>query len=367
MRVSAAHVMSGIPTTFNEGLPSYTVIGGKERLGRRGVSAVLLCPEPVLKTNDNVRDADGNTVGKTVGKTDRAAVYRRLAECGFDFVVSLEAATAGADAAAFAGADGANIGELAAAFPFVSFILLKERLNIGQQINLAATETREPFFLVLRRGYQMLPVPPGGLVTAEKPLCTAPFIYDRGRTALPVGAAPALSTGKRRSGFRTERTAPRDGGKTLFPVGGMGLYHRERFIRLGGFDGTIETEYWQLMDFGLRCHAWGETILCDKTLKFISDRDIPPYNIEFDRHYRRFYLKNLSPVFRFDAAHLPLRRFPHFLIKSGLAPTSAWDEFAQARAWVSKNTYRWKLDSRTLVENWAHDGHDKEHDEEYAK
>ncbi|MDR2489961.1 MAG: hypothetical protein LBD20_00995, partial [Spirochaetaceae bacterium] len=303
--------MSGIPITFSEGLPPYTVIGETERLGRQGVTAVLLSPEPPLENaaRDRADDAAQGRVDDERDETGRAAMYRRLSECGFDFVVSLEPADTRAD-----------IGGLAAAFPFVRFILLKERLNRGREINLAAAETREAFFLVLRRGYQMVPAPLAGVSPGDspsgKPLCAVPLIYDRGGRALPVGIAPAFSGGKRRSFLRTTRAAPRGGEKTLFPFGGMGLYHRERFVRLGGFDGTIESEYWQLMDFGLRCYAWGEEILCDKTLKLISDRDIPPYHIDFDGNYRRFYLKNLSPVFRFDAAYLPLRRFPHFLAKS---------------------------------------------------
>jgi len=43
--------------------------------------------------------------------------------------------------------------------------------------------------------------------------------------------------------------------------------------------------------------------------------------------YRRFYLKNIAPVFRGDTAHLPWRRFLSYLFKSGEGWRSAWKSF----------------------------------------
>ena len=149
--------MNGIPTTFNDGLPSYTVVGGA-RCGRSGISVVLLsCRELV----------------------DRERLYRSLRQAGFEQILSIEANYTEESGIKEKGTEeqyieeqdieedgeknGAtglfpDIGQLSAAYPFVRFVLLSKPLPAGSQINLAATELQEDAFLVLRKYCVLDPV-----------------------------------------------------------------------------------------------------------------------------------------------------------------------------------------------------------------
>jgi hypothetical protein len=71
-----------------------------------------------------------------------------------------------------------------------------------------------------------------------------------------------------------------------------------------------------------------------------------------DEGYRRFYLKNIAPVFRENQAHLPWRRFPGYLASSGWDLFGAWEEFNEARRWVKDNCKRWKRDARMVNDFW---------------
>jgi hypothetical protein len=177
-------------------------------------------------------------------------------------------------------------------------------------------------------------------------------MFDRRGATLPVQPLVEFSNGV----LRTKMAVPDDGSWNLFPFEGIGVYNRELFVRLGGFDNSITDEYWQFMDFGLRAYTWGERIRSIGAVRITRGADPVEHALFIGESYRRFYLKNLSPVYRLDAAYLPLRRFPFFLIKSGIPLPDAWDEFSMARAWVSQNAYRWKCDVHTLIKNWGKNG-----------
>jgi hypothetical protein len=239
------------------------------------------------------------------------------------------------------------ISRWAATYPFVRFILLDKPLPAGSPINLAAAELRGGCFLVLRKDCSLDPVKAETIITEAQNLCSVPLMFDRHKNALPIQPLAAFANGT----LRTKLAVPAVGSRHLFPLAGIGVYNRELFIRLGGFDNSIQDEYWQLMDFGLRAYTWGERIRSIGTVKITRTAAPPAAPIIIGESYRRFYLKNLSPVYRADTAHLPLRRFPFFLVKSGVPLPDAWDEFAQARTWVRQNAYRWKCDVRTLLKN----------------
>ena len=66
----------------------------------------------------------------------------------------------------------------------------------------------------------------------------------------------------------------------------------------------------------------------------------------------RFYLKNIAPVFSTDHAYIPISRVFSYIQKSSLDIFSAIDDFKDARKWVEKNKYRFKMDIPYLVNNW---------------
>jgi hypothetical protein len=327
--------MNTIPTTFNAALPSYTAVGGNERKASTGLSAVVL---------------------NRGGRGDRFGLFEELLKAGFDYVVSVEGEQRRFD-----------VEELSGAFPFARFLLLRESVGAGGEINLAASELSSPLFFVLWNDTRILR---GGsaarmaerlLLTAEelsrnpddkntsRRLCTVPVIQDGRFEIMPTLTAPVILKGN----IGTVPFLPRaDGLPTLYPFEGMGIYDRERFIRLGGFDATLKSFHWQLMDFGLRARLWGEEIAASSALKLSRDSTVPAGDSTRDESYRRFYLKNIAPVFRGDYANIPLRRFPGFFRRSGVDFFSAKEEFAAARRWVAANSYRFRGDIRTITDVW---------------
>jgi hypothetical protein len=327
--------MNTIPTIFNETLPSYTCVGGNERKASTGLSAVIL---------------------NRGGRYARFSLFEELEKAGFDYVISLESSQTRYDLEGLSGA-----------FPFVRFILLRDTISPGEKINLAASELSSPLFFVLWNDLRILR---GGgasrmaerlLFSAEelarnmdekntyRRLCTVPVIQDSRFETMPTLSAPVLIRGS----VKTVSSAPAaEGNPSLYPFEGIGIYDRERFIRLGGFDGTLKSFHWQLMDLGFRSRLWGEEIASTQAIKLSYEGAIPAADSTAGESYRRFYLKNLAPVFRGDYANLPLRRFPGYLRRSGGDIFSAWEDFKEARGWVKTNRYRFRCDARTMANSW---------------
>jgi hypothetical protein len=327
--------MSTIPTIFSETLPSYTAVGGKKRFASTGLSAVLL---------------------NRSGRYPRRTFFQELERTGFDYVISIESSPEHYD-----------MEDLCGRFPYVRFILLKREISLGEQINLAVSELDSPLFFVLWNDLKIFAGGNAGRMAerlrvghekekdagekkdSSKRLCTVPVMQNSRFETLPTLIAPVVF--KKR--VRTMFFAPRaEALPSLYPFDGVGIYDRERFIQLGGFDGTLRNAHWQFMDFGFRAHLWGEEISLTQQIKLSYEGTIPAEDNTAEESYRRFYLKNLAPVFRGDYAHLPLRRFPGYFFKSGEDPLAAWDDFSESRRWVKTNRFRWRCDVRGLTERW---------------
>jgi hypothetical protein len=290
------------------------------------------------------------------GRYPRRTLFQELEKAGFDYIVSLEGP-----------GERYDLEELSAAFPFVRFILPKGPINPGAQISLGASELSSPLFFALWNDLRILH---GGgaarmaerlLLSQEelsrdesraslyRRLCTVPVIQNSRFETLPTLIAPALIRGS----VKTIPFVPdREGLPSLYPFDGIGIYDRERFIQMGGFDGTLTSLHWQLMDFGFRAHLWGEEINGTLAVKISYDGEVPPEDSTAEQSYRRFYLKNLAPVFRGDGAHIPLRRFPSYLWRAGEGLFRAWKDFSSGRCWVRDNRYRFRADARAVTELW---------------
>jgi len=347
--------MNTIPIIFNEKITPYTAVGCKERGASTGITAVIL-----------------NRPGYA-----RRLFFQDIEKIGFDNVISVESCAPHYD-----------IEELSNRFPFVRFILPEKEINLGEQINLAACEAESPLFYVMRsdmkiiaggtakRMAERLIIKSGASDEASrdtsgsasvlnpeeknekkkqgikekkceiKRLCTIPVLMNSNYEILPSIIIP-LTKKKKMSTHFMEPCA--EGELSLYPFDGIGIYDRQRFILTGGYDATIKNTHWQLMDFGFRAHLWGEEIALNLHYKLSCDGELPPENYSIDVNYKRYYLKNLAPVFKSDYAHLPYYRFPGFFSKSGDDLFSALDEFKLARKWVKMNKYRYKCDARAVI------------------
>jgi hypothetical protein len=314
-------------------MPSYTAVGGNERGASTGLSAVVL------------------TRG---GRYPRRALFQELSKVGFDYIISMDGTQERYD-----------VEELSGRFPQVRFILLKEQVSLGEQINLGASELSSPLFFVFWNDLRILYSGGAsrmaerlflgqeergeGQKTLYKRLCTVPLIQNSHFETLPTVAAPALF----RHSVKTLLFTPsREGQDSLYPFDGVGIYDRTRFIRLGGFDGTLKSTYWQLMDFGFRAYLWGEQIGATQMVRLSYDGETPPEDSTADESYQRFYLKNLAPVFQGDYAYIPLRRFPAYFWRTGKGLFTALDDFAEGRRWVYTNRFRFRTDARAVTELW---------------
>ncbi|MDR2343608.1 MAG: hypothetical protein LBD86_03665 [Spirochaetaceae bacterium] len=357
------NAMNTIPSTFNRDFPPYTVIGGARRNAATGLCAVLL---------------------NRGGRYARGACFKELENSGFDYVLSMESG------------EHFDIEELKDVFPFVRFILFKDAPNTGVQINVAAAEADTPLFFMLwgdfhpilsldaeRIAERLLIKPydaarmpaekmPAARMPAEKNtdakspyarLCTTPTLQNSAFEVLPVACAPLIKGRK----FETLPFAPvKEAAPTLYPFNAAGVYDRERFIGLGGFDPALNSPYWQFLDFGLRAWLWGEEIRCTQQIRFSLDEDTPAENSTADESYLRFFLKNLAPVIQAPgtevpakdgktaaaSAHLPLRCFLPYLLNTACGPVSAARNFSEIRRWVSANSRRFVNDINGIMPFW---------------
>jgi hypothetical protein len=246
--------MNTIPSIFNEKITPYTAVGGKERNASSGLSAIIL-----------------NRAG-----LPRRSLFQELEKTGFENVISIESSSPHYD-----------IEELSVRFPFVRFILPENEINLGEQINLAASETESPLFFVLRSDIKIIAGGTAkrmaerltvshdetqGAVQGEneekkfgfKRLCTVPLIMNPNYEILPTLVAPVTNRRKIKTVFMEPNA---DGNFSLYPYDGIGIYDRQRFIQTGGFDTTIKNQAWQLADFGFRAHLWGEEIAFNHQFK----------------------------------------------------------------------------------------------------
>jgi hypothetical protein len=191
----------------------------------------------------------------------------------------------------------------------------------------------------------------------ERRFCTVPVIQTPSLETLPTLTAPALYrprlVRRSREAVKPLRFPPvAEAQPSLYPFDGVGLYDRDRFIRLGGFDRAIQNPYWQLMDLGFRAHLWGEEIRSTQLIRLSYDGEPYPEDATVDAGYRRFYLRNLAPALRKEAAHVPLRIFSSYYLRTGGGPLAAWEEFTENRKWVDDNALRFKQDARNLAAGW---------------
>jgi hypothetical protein len=321
--------MNTIPTIFNGTVTPYTVIGGKEHFASSGISAVIL---------------------SRYSHFPRRLSFQELEKTGFDNVISIESSSPNYD-----------IEELSKRYPFVRFIIPERDMNLGEQINLAASEIESPLFFVLRGDSKIIA---GGTAKKmaerlisnndsnannqmdSKRLCTVPVIMNSRYEVLRTLVSPVTQKRKMKTILMEPHT---DGDLTLYPFDGVGIYNRLRFIQTGGFDITLKNTHWQLMDFGFRSHLWGEEIAFCLQLKISYDDEQITEYLTTESSYLRFYLKNLAPVFQSDHAYLPIRRFPNFFFKSGEDPFTAWEEFSGSKNWVKTNQFRWKCGARDVI------------------
>lgn len=320
--------MNTIPSIFNERKVPHTIVGGQVRKSDEDQS-----PFTVILLNRG-------------GRYYRSAVFQNLENAGFTSIISIEMTTEPYD-----------IENLSVRFPQVKFLVPLEKVTVGEMINTGIAETLSPWVFIVWNDIKIsssgVPRRLMASLEANPYLCATPILSGPRMDALPVQMVPAFK-GKL---FQAEpMPCHRDSSQTLYPYDFVGIYNRDKFISLGGFDHTITNPYWQNLDFGFRANLWGEKIRVSASFRLSYDDAIPSEDVTVDSSYVKFYLKNLGPVFRKDEAFLPGSRFFAYASTCGMNFFEAIRRFSAARKWVRLNRYRFTQDAAGLTSAWQPDG-----------
>ncbi len=308
--------MNTIPITFNERKVSYTILGKTNSDSSEPVSVVIL---------------------NRGGRIFLPSLFKDLLSAGLNSIIYVDKTERSFE-----------VENLANEFPEVKFILPFEELSIGEMINLGMSETSSSCVMVLWSDINL----PTHFLNAKvlekldepKTLCITPGLRDSKDNKLPVQIVPSL--------MNMEFSFVQDFIRTLYAFDFMGIYSREKFIKLGGFDYTISNPYWQNLDFAFRANLWSYNFLISNYVRMNYGNKKPFDDISADESYMKFYLKNLAPVVDGRGAYLPKRLFFSYVKKSGLNPIKAYKYFSAVRNWVNINKTNFIQAPQKLISEW---------------
>lgn len=310
--------MSTIPSTSNP--PTYTVIGGEfdDDPGKR-ISVIV------------------------VGKSDRLSRSEHLGSLvdqGFRDIIAVEGPAVPYDLEA-----------LAKGLRYVRFLTVHEDYSDGRRINLAMSETRHRWVLVIAASTDVVRFPFGAASLQERAdfVCLAPQLLDDEGNVVPTMVSPAFRGRRLRLVYLQPNT---DGAPTLFPFNYFGLYDRERFFSVEGYDEQMTDSHYQKLDFGFRAHLWGERIRFDQRIQLRYRHTPVTEDTTPNQDYNRFFLKNLAVRFDRDRGLLPSSQLLPYLFRSGDRFSQGIRNFREVRAWVRKHQYRFTLEARGLTDLW---------------
>lgn len=272
----------------------------------------------------------------------RSRIFKNILACGFEQVISIETYS-----------KAKNTEKLSQEFPMVKFICALESCTKGDLLNLGMAEVKSPYVLVVHEdlcidGFKF------STVLAKKLMefncfCVSPRLLSPEQQVLPVRFTPNIN----KSSFEIESSlGVVDKAATLYPFDLTGFYDTKKFLQLGGFDSSIESPYWQKLDFFVRSWLWGEKIFLSSAFSLTYSSESFAEDKTSDYSSQQFYLKNLLPVFKND--HCEIKRFSFFSFKnhSACGFSESGKLFSQIRSWVKDNMYRFKMDAVTLTEHW---------------
>ncbi|SMP64469.1 hypothetical protein SAMN06298221_11724 [Sphaerochaeta associata] len=185
------------------------------------------------------------------------------------------------------------------AYKDVTFLVFTSHTFTGEKVNAVANECRTNLFLIVRSDLLLVkfdgPALLDAMAQSDHPAAFAAVVANAYREIIPCRRMPRL----------VERELDPDSGfpsleesvslPSLYPFMCLGLYDRALFQRLRGFDEAIHSEYWQALDWGLRCHLLGYTVAINSALMMqFPDRESVIEDRSEAEGYLRCYTKALS-------------------------------------------------------------------------
>ncbi len=316
--------MNTISLTFDEHQINRTVIGGKYNSSpdALNISVIIL---------------------NSTGSHFKVQLFKNLLECNFASIISIEN-----------DANNYSIEDMSKRFPEIKFIVPLEDATDGDMINMAMSELYSEYVLVIR---DTLHVPSGIILSklAERLTetgiyCVVPRLLDNNKNAMYSHTSPCAERGH----FLIDKSNVVNGGmKTLYPLDFIALYNRKKFIRLGGFDYSIKSSYWQNLDLAIRSWLFGEETRLTTMLQFAYETEPPVEDKTVNMDYLRYYLKNEMPRMKNEEGVIKGIYFIRFFFNSSCGFLQARRLFKDARFWVKKNGPKFKMDLRKLIEEWS--------------
>lgn len=315
--------MNTIPSIFNDHEIVRAMVGGRDNTDPNALNIAVI----LLNSS---------------GSHFKSHVFDNLLQCNFKQIISVES-------------NSSNFtDDTSKKYPSIKFVIPQEEASDGELINLAMAELSAEYVLVLR---DTINIPSGVILThlaealtKNKIYCVVPRLFDSNKNGVSCTYIPSVSNNH----FIVEAsTAMADGKKTLYPSNFIALYNREKFIQLGGFDWTIKSSYWQLLDLSLRSWLWGEETRLTSLLQFSYIAEPPVEDRTVNIDYLRYYLKNELPKIKMEQGYIKKSSFLSFLFRSSCGFLEARRQFKEARSWVEKNKYKFKTDLQAFVENWS--------------
>ena len=317
--------MNGIPLIFNEKQIQTIKLGG--RTTQNPAKNEIACTLLLLNRGTNhyrQRNIDS------------------LLKIGFKEIISIENS-----------ASSYQLEDFSQRYPQVTFVIPKEKITIGEMINIGMAESSCENVLVVWNDLDIsqtfVTEKTINKLILKNSLCVAPKVNSPSLNNLPIKMTPVIEND---SFSVLPCSVEKEFEKTVYPFDFMGLYNKQKFMQLGGFDYTIKTPYWQNLDLSLRAWLWGEKIIISKMFGMQYVDESPLEDISPDSAQLRFFLKNCAAKFSQDYAYIPKMKYFSFQNRFSGNPIEALKEFRKARKWVAINKYRFKTDVVDLINKW---------------
>ncbi|MGE4583889.1 MAG: glycosyltransferase family 2 protein [Sphaerochaeta sp.] len=181
----------------------------------------------------------------------------------------------------------------------VTFLVFTTHTFTGEKINAVANECRTNLFLIVRSdtllvtfdGQQLF----SAMAESDHPSAICATLANAYREIVPCCRIPRLVDRNLDPDADFPRLEANESLPTLYPVMCLALYDRALFQRLRGFDENIHSEYWQALDFGIRCHLLGYTVeISNSLLLQFPDRESVIEDRSEAQGFERCYTKALS-------------------------------------------------------------------------
>jgi len=247
-----------------------------------------------------------------------------------------------------------NLEDLQKELPQVKLLFIQSKANWGEIINIAVKEALGEFVFILWNDMDIHSKSISSRVFSKieerQTFCTVPWLYDKEGDIYPSRYIPARGNS---SMLKMLPLAPENEDSTsLFPFDYTGIFHRQKFLRCGGFDGTIENPYWQLMDLGFRASMGKEKIVFNSAIKVYYNNFIPELDITINDDYIQFFLKTLALRVTNNRVWLPGRHLIALWLKTPLNLKESIKRFTLIRQWVKNNQSHLLQDAQGIMEHW---------------